>query len=144
MKNQGFGLMHSKFFTPAFNSAIFDGPVRIYFAQFHEALALKVYFHLQSRFKDQMSVAKDISKKNGRNLLIMIYPTKENFEYAFEGQVPEGALFAIDELASDSIIGVCGPLEDDLMESLYPLVCDTLSNWKEDEELIEQPREASF
>lgn len=130
MKNQGLSLMHSKFFTPAFNSAIFDGPIRIYFAQFHEALALKVYFHLQNRFKDEMILAKDLSKKSGANLLIMIYPTEENFRYAFEEESKQRALFALDEHAGDTIIGVCGPLEDAPMEQLFPIVCDCIAQWE--------------
>lgn len=128
--------MHSKFFTPAFNSAIFDGPVRIYFAQFHEALALKVYFHLQNRFKSEMTLAKDLSKKTGANLLIMIYPTEENFRYAFEESAQKKDLFALDELYADTIIGVNGPLEDELMEQLFPIVCDVIAKW-ESEKLAE-------
>lgn len=73
----------SKFYHPAFNSAIFDGPIRIYFVQFHETYALKIYFSLQDHFKEALNHYKDIAKQSERTVLIMIYPTEDSFQKAF-------------------------------------------------------------
>ena len=77
MKSTYSYLMQSKYFNPAFNSAIFDGPVRIYFAQFQESFALKIYFHMQNQFKDELARAKDLAKTINSNLLIMVYPSAD-------------------------------------------------------------------
>ena len=39
-------ITQSSFYSPAFNGAIFDGPLRLYFSQAQEAMALKFYFEL--------------------------------------------------------------------------------------------------
>lgn len=123
MKSTYSALINSKFFNPAFNSAIFDGPVRIYFAQFHESLALKIYFCLQQKFPSEINNAKEAYKKNGQNVLVMLYPNTESFEMSFE-RCDQKILK--DELSGDTVIGIGGPFEDaelpnvmnEIMESL--------------------------
>ena len=107
-------LMQSKFFNPAFNSAIFDGPIRIYFAQLHESLALKIYFCLQQKFPNEVAKAKELHKTHGHNVLLMLYPTDDSFQMSFEGHKN---FLAYENLLEDTVIGVNGPFEDDqLME----------------------------
>src|SRR5882757_480859 len=99
MKSSYSTLMQSKFFNPAFNSAIFDGPVRIYFAQSHEALALKIYFALQQQFSGELARAKELHKFLERTVLVMLYPTVDSFQMSFES--PE--LVACEKLSEDTI-----------------------------------------
>ena len=73
----------SKYFSPAFNAAIFDGPIRIYFAQYQEAQALKLYFNLQERFGEVRKQARGIFKERGRNIFVMLYPNEELFDSCF-------------------------------------------------------------
>ncbi len=70
-------LIQSKYYCRAFNSAIFDGTVRIYFAQAYEAFALKVYFELQKKLEKELLLAKELSKKTGKNIYILVYPDQE-------------------------------------------------------------------
>lgn len=113
----------SRFFSPAFNAAIFDGPIRIYFAQYQEAQALKLYFNLQERYGDVRKQARGIFKEKGRNIFVMLYPSEETFELSF-GPEPKptglgaevGRSIVRDRLGSDFVVGVCGPLEDDALE----------------------------
>lgn len=121
--------MQSKFFNPAFNSAIFDGPIRIYFAQFHEPMALKVYFSLQQQFADLLATAKELHKMDGRNLLVMLYPSKDSFAMSFENQsgfLGEGCL---DE---DTVIGINGPFEDSQIDQVLSRIQMELARWKSD------------
>jgi hypothetical protein len=69
----------SKFFSPVFNGAIFDGPIRIYFAQDQEAQAIKVYYDLQQRFGEARRATRGFFKERGRNIFVMLYPTPEIF-----------------------------------------------------------------
>lgn len=127
MKATYSALMNSRFFNPAFNSAIFDGPVRIYFAQCHESLALKIYFSLQHKFPEEMATAKELYKKLGSNVLVMIYPTTESFSMSFEDSqsfLQEG------ELHGDSVVGVNGPFEDEKLSEVLDSVLHCLRSWQ--------------
>ncbi len=124
-------LVHSKFFNPAFNSAIYDGPVRIYFAQFHEALALKVYFLIQQKLTQELAQAKAYSKVTGANVLIMIYPTLECFHESFAGPTPvHGTPLVCEHWNDDVVIGTCGSLEESQLESLVENLRAQILSWK--------------
>src|SRR5687768_1867419 len=103
--------MQSKYFNPAFNSAIFDGPLRIYFAQFHESLALKIYFLAQQKLKKELQEDKDKRGFDSRTLLIMIYPNSEAFEMSFKG-VPKERNIQSEPWNEDQVIGLRGAIED--------------------------------
>ena len=122
-------LMQSKYFNPAFNSAIFDGPVRIYFAQFHEALALKIYFLIQQKLLAEMAHAKQVSKSSGANVLLMIYPTEESFSLSFEGPGDSSRPLEVEKWEDDMVIGLRGPIEDENMDFLMETLRMTLENW---------------
>jgi hypothetical protein len=127
----------SKFFSPAFNAAIFDGPIRIYFAQHQESLALKVYFHLQERFCDIRKEVRGQLRDRARNVFVMLYPTLETFDLSFKGD--DANLSALDvsaeslasgagawsgrqvvktRLGQDFVVGVRGPLDEDDFQEL--------------------------
>lgn len=117
----------SRFYSPAFNAAIFDGPIRIYFAQYQEAQALKLYFNLQERFGEVRRQARGIFKDRGQNIFVMLYPTEETFQLSFgepntastHETVGMGARhFARERLGVDYVVGVCGPLGDKELEGL--------------------------
>jgi len=129
MREQVTFVTQSKYFSPAFNAAIFDGPIRIYFAQYQEAQALKLYFNFQERFADIRRQARGIFKSRGRNIFVMLYPTEETFDLSFGALEPRAmgagaeagstqGLIVSEQLGGDYIVGVRGPLEDNLFESL--------------------------
>ncbi|MEK2690424.1 hypothetical protein [Bdellovibrio sp. GT3] len=122
-------LMQSKYFNPAFNSAIFDGPVRIYFAQFHEALALKIYFMVQQQLFQETAKAKEAAKASGANILVMIYPTSDSFQLSFENAKSENPL-EVEKWGEDVVIGLRGPLEDENLDLLIDTLRMTMNNWK--------------
>lgn len=130
MKSSYAALIQSKYFNPAFNSAIFDGPIRIYFAQFHEALALKVYFMIQQKLTSEIAKAKEISKASGSNILIMIYPTEDSFTFSFESEAASQAPLAIENWDDDVVIGTRGPLEDDQLEMVIEALRQSIQTWK--------------
>lgn len=125
----------SKFFSPAFNAAIFDGPIRIYFAQYQESQALKIYFNLQERFQDARKNSRGIFKDRARNIFVMLYPTNETFDLSFaeDGTIEmpaaidlsKGAGAWVDRsiiktrLGPDFVLGIRGPIEDGELEALY-------------------------
>ncbi len=126
MKGSYAALMQSKYFNPAFNSAIFDGPVRIYFAQPHESLALKIYFQLQHQYQEKLQRAKDLAKVIDRTILVMIYPTQESFENSFESK----SFIQSDSLFDDTIIGVNGPFEDEQLDQVLATTLEAIESWE--------------
>lgn len=126
MKGTYSALMQSKFFNPAFNSAIFDGPLRIYFAQSHESLALKIYFNVQQQCVEEMARAKSLHKFLERNVLVMIYPNNESFRHSFEGP----GLIALDSLLDDTIIGISGPFKDEDLDQILASIKTAFEAWE--------------
>ena len=139
MKASYSNLMQSRFFSPAFNSAIFDGPVRIYFSQVHEALALKIYFSFQQKHPQALVRAKELHKAHGLNLLIMIYPSDESFVMSFEGM---GDQFLVeDRLGDDTLLGINGPFEDERLPEVLEAGLRSLRRW---ESLIAEAQPSSI
>lgn len=127
MKGTYSALMQSKFFNPAFNSAIFDGPVRIYFAQSHEALALKIYFSLQQKFSTQLSRAKDLQKILDRTILVMLYPNTESYRHSFDESEKQ---VEVDCLHEDTVIGISGPFEDTQLDQVLAAIINSFEAWE--------------
>jgi hypothetical protein len=135
-------LISSRFYNPAFNSAIFDGPIRIYFAQFHESLALKIYFGLQQKFPQALEMAKNRFKKDGCNVLVMLYPSAEAFRLSFDGRQNEGTdgrqdFLVEDRLGADTLVGINGPFEDSQLHEVLNQIALSIDKWCE--EPLERP-----
>ena len=127
MKGTYSALMQSKYFNPAFNSAIFDGPIRIYFAQSHEALALKIYFSLQQKHLNELNRAKSLHKVLDRTVLIMLYPTTDSFQMSFESS----KMIESESLLDDTLIGVSGPFEDDKLDLVLGEILSAFKAWEQ-------------
>ncbi len=125
MKGSYAALMQSKYFNPAFNSAIFDGPIRIYFAQPHESMALKIYFQLQQKYQEALQKAKELAKSQEKTILLMIYPTSESFENSFESN----AFIKSESLHEDTVIGINGPFEDEKLDQVLATTLDAIDSW---------------
>jgi hypothetical protein len=121
-------LMQSKYFSPAFNSAIFDGPMRIYFAQFHESMALKIYFLAQQKLASELSQAKEMSKMAQANILVMIYPDEDSFESSFENHNSHEKI-CVESWNEDVVIGLRRPLEDSELDELVSTLSTVMHSW---------------
>lgn len=113
-------LTQSRFYSPAFNAAVFDGPIRIYFAQHQEALALKVYFRLQQYLKDTYATFRKNFKQQGQTVFLMLYPTLESFENSFSDTIHGNVTSA--KLGEDFVLGVRGPLADENYDEVFQIV----------------------
>ncbi len=143
MKSTYSNLMQSKYFSPAFNSAIFDGPVRIYFAQFHESFALKLYFVIQNQFKDILNKYKNYSKNSSSNLLVMVYPTPDHFTLSFDHQTPSEKMH-IENWNQDVVLGLSRPLDDQYLDLFAIEFSKALQRWidlQNEQQSLERPLE---
>ncbi len=113
-------LTQSRYYSPAFNAAVFDGPIRIYFAQHQETVALKVYFMLQQYLKDTYSVFRKSFRQHGQTVFLMLYPNEESFECSFAES--SGHQVALERLGEDHVVGVRGPLMDEKFDEIFAMV----------------------
>ena len=118
MRQQISFLTQSRYYSPAFNAAIFDGPVRIYFAQYQESLALKIYFTSQERMKNLYSQVRDSFRRTGINIFVMLYPSTETFNMSF-AEVASQSPVVVERLGHDFVIGVRGPITESETEMIY-------------------------
>jgi hypothetical protein len=112
MRQQISFLTQSRFYSPAFNAAIFDGPVRIYFAQYQESLALKVYFKIQDRLKESFADVRESFRRTGMNIFVMLYPSSEAFSFSFDEAIGQDTV-VVERLGTDFVVGVRGPMVED-------------------------------
>lgn len=140
MRQQISFLTQSRFYSPAFNAAIFDGPVRIYFAQYQEAQALKVYFNVQQRLKDingsSNTRAREAFRRMGVNIFIMLYPNLETFQISFEGVTDNGlpqnqitaSSILVDKIGPDHVVGAAASLiektVDEICNRIYEITSE--------------------
>ena len=116
-------LTQSQFYSPAFNAAIFDGPVRIYFAQYQESLALKIYFRIQEKLKVLYGGLPESLKYSGHNLFLMVYPNEETYAQSFPKSSHK---IESEKLGEDIVLGMQAPVKESdlevLMEKVDPLI----------------------
>ncbi len=115
MGQQGSFITQTQYYSPAFNAAIFDGPIRIYFAQDQESLAMKIYFSVQSKIQSLLETERESFRLVDSNIFVMLYPSKESFHLSF-GDSSEEIIF--ESLAEDFVFGTKGPLSDEQYELL--------------------------
>lgn len=113
-------LTQSRYYSPVFNAAVFDGPIRIYFAQHQEPLALKVYFLLQQYMKDSYAAFRKSFKQQGQTVFLMLYPTSESFENSFSKEA--SSTVVSERLGEDYVLGVRGPVEESAYEEIFESV----------------------
>ena len=129
MRQQVSLLTQSRFHSPAFNAAIFDGPLRIYFAQYQESLALRVYFDMQKKFKDVLADVREAFRKSGISIFIMLYPSEEAFKISFHEA--SGISVLTGRLGQDFVVGVPGPMSETELDSVGLKVYDIINKVKD-------------
>ena len=131
-------LTQSKYYSPAFNAAVFDGPIRIYFAQHQEALALKVYFKLQQYLQETYSAFRKNFKQHGQTIFLMLYPNQETFSDSFCNGNKQPDKVLAEKLGEDHVLGVQGPLDESEYEEIFHLVKAILQDLGLTQDLVAQ------
>src|SRR3954468_18644593 len=73
----------SRYFSNEFNTAIIDGPLRIYFTDRQEANALQIYFEIQEIMSKE-GLELDSIPIETPHMFLMLYPTSEAFKGVFQ------------------------------------------------------------
>lgn len=118
----------TRFYSPVFNTALFDGPIRIYFSQSYESAALKLYHILQAQYPELWQQLKDFSLKSKEHVFLLMYPERNDLKMIFSSQ---NQLVASQEWEEGLAVGLCQPQNDlDLTEQI-DLITQNMLSWIE-------------
>lgn len=118
--------MTTRFYSPVFNTALFDGPLRIYFSQSYESVALKMYHLLQSQHPEIWSLLKSHTTKSKEHLFLMVYPEKKDLLAVFD---KAEKTFQAQEWAEGMAVGIVHPQTDEDMEQQLEFLVKTVQSW---------------
>ncbi len=121
----------SRFFSPIFNSAIFDGPIRIYFAQPQEPLALGLHFEIHEKNRKLLERAKSCARVWDAMICIMLYPDTEMFEKSFTAKNQKEMFIATEAIGEDHIIGIRVEHGQQTFSGIVSLIEDIIEHWED-------------
>ena len=120
-------IVDSRFYTEAFNAAIFDGPMKIYFHQSREQTSLELYHRISQGDFFDWDLVKKLNAPLPKSLYVMVYNSEPGFREAF---AEKGLHFGIQLIGESSfVIGVC---ESELLEKpncLGPFLKGVFEGW---------------
>jgi hypothetical protein len=133
--------LSTKYYSPVFNTALFDGPFRIYFSQAYEGTALKIYHLLQVQHLEIWEHYKKWSEKTKKHIFVLVYPTMDDVELAFESEVK----FQLDHLVSmkwdeGQLMAAANPKDEIQFERMYQQILQELLKLKLSDCTIETPQ----
>lgn len=130
--------MTTRFYSPVFNTALFDGAFRIYFSQAYESSALKIYHLLQTEDSQLWSQVKKWSSDSKEHIFLLIYPDMNSIEVIFDSGDKFGtshAIFAKD-WEEGLALGLCQPSETVNIQNQLENIRAYLSTWLEKQSLL--------
>ena len=131
--------MTTRFYSPVFNTALFDGAFRIYFSQSYESTALKIYHLLQTEYSQLWMDVKKWSVESKEHIFLLIYPDVSSTELVFEATNKVGSgkdsIFAKD-WEEGLAIGLCQPSETVNIQAQLEIIQLHLSSWLQKQSLL--------
>lgn len=118
--------MTTRFYSPVFNTALFDGPIRIYFSQSYESSALKIYHLLQTQYLEQWKQLKECSLKSKEHVFLMMYPDKNDLEMVFPSI---SSAIPCQQWEEGLAIGFCQPHDDIEMVHQLDIITQSIASW---------------
>ena len=113
-------LTQSRYYSPSFNAAIYDGAIRVYFAQYQETEALKIYFKIQEKMKETQSLI----ESDSACVFVMLYPDADSYATSFGDSKNK---VEMEKLEAAFVVGINGPvLDDDFV--VYDEICRHVLN----------------
>lgn len=121
--------MTTRFYSPVFNTALFDGPLRIYFSQSYENVALRIYHILQTQHTETWSLLKNSTHKSKDHLFLMIYPEAGDMHMVFDSQNQPDQLAQTQVWEEGLAVGLFRALNDDQIRQQVDYLVKTIHNW---------------
>ncbi len=121
--------MTTRFYNPVFTTALFDGPIRIYFSQNYESAALKIYHLLQNQYPEQWKQLKTFTQVSKEHVFLMMYPDKKDLNLIFAES--DKNIINIQEWEEGLAIGFCQPADESELTVQLGLITKSIDSWIE-------------
>lgn len=118
--------MTTRFYSPFFNTALFDGPLRIYFSQSYESAALKIYHILQTEHTEFWNSLKAHNMRSRQHLFLMIYPEAKDLALVFDKSEPQMQAQEWDEGLA---IGIVQTQSDNDLKKQIDFILNSANHW---------------
>lgn len=125
--------MTTRFYSPAFNTALFDGPLRIYFSQSYESAALKIYHLLQTEHAALWARLKNFSHSSKEHAFLMIYPERQDLDMIFNSSEN----LVTQEWEEGLALGMCQPGNEEDLQTCLQSIAKSLTSWVQHAEQTE-------
>lgn len=128
----------TRFYSPVFNTALFDGAFRIYFAQSYESSALKIYHLLQTEHTELWDAVKAWSMQTREHIFLLIYPDISSIEVVFDPvDMLKGSQGVFAKNWDEGlVIGMCQPSESASVQLQIEDVRKYLTTWLKKQNLL--------
>ncbi len=126
--------MTTRYYSPVFNTALFDGPLRIYFSQSYESSALKIYHILQTQHEEIWQKLKEYSARSKEHVFMMMYPEQKDLSMVF---ADENTSIQHQTWEEGLAIGFVQPLDDTQLAKLLDIICKTVLLWIDESDKTE-------
>jgi hypothetical protein len=127
--------MTTRFYSPVFNTALFDGPFRIYFSQSYESSALKIYHLMQTQNEELWIHLKKWSSETHEHVFILMYPEVSDVKMIFQKQKNDLVEF---EVWDEGIaIGMTQPQDESEASAQILQIEKILANWIKNQKAFE-------
>jgi hypothetical protein len=107
--------MATRYYSSVFNTALFDGPFRIYFSQSYESSALKLYHLLQTQHEDLCLSLKRWSSQTKDHVFLLMYPEQKDLDLVFSQTLAPEHLFKsvkIEKWSEGIAVGCIQPMNE--------------------------------
>lgn len=123
--------MTTRFYSPVFNTALFDGPFRIYFSQSYESSALKLYHILQTQHAELWQWLKVWSLTTKEHVFLLMYPEASDVHMIFDKQTvkTDSCPVQIESWDEGVAIGLTQPHNETDVQSQIEQIEKLLQNW---------------
>ena len=121
--------MTTRFYSPVFNTALFDGPFRIYFSQSYESSALKIYHILHTQHEELWAQLKSWSAATKEHVFLLMYPEAKDVQMIFESQTSDSDLVQLESWDEGVAIGLTQPHNEVDVQSQIQQIEKLLQNW---------------
>lgn len=118
--------MTTRFYSPVFNTALFDGPIRVYFSQSYESAALKIYHLLQSEHENTWNRLKEHASKSKEHVFLMIYPEAKDLQMVFTDSKDTQQK---QEWEEGLAVGICQSLDDVMLKDQMQYLINSIDLW---------------
>lgn len=130
--------MTTRFYSPVFNTALFDGPFRIYFSQSYESSALKIYHLLQTQHEELWLRLKKWSLSTKEHVFLLMYPESRDVQMIFEENTSQedACLVRLESWDEGVAIGLTQPHDEIDVQSQIEQIEKLLQNWMHEQNSV--------